>query len=145
MNPKILEMMRFRPSGHNQVSLDHIECISEFLEEFCPIDKQKAKKMLRGSMGISSRYIQEYIDSFEAWKIIKIKSGNIEYLLSEKDKPLFLGEDEKPITMIHEAMRNETTMLPCKYRPEIGECNPVPGINIIPNPKYCNECSQRVE
>lgn len=134
MNPKILEMMRFRPSGHNQVALDHIECISEFLEEQCPIEKNKAKKMLRGSMGISTRYVQEYIDSFEAWKIIKVKSGNIEYLLNEK-----------PIATIQDAMINETTMLPCKYRPEIGECNPVPGINIIPNAHYCNDCRQRTE
>lgn len=138
-------MMRFRPSGHNQVSLDHIENISEFLEEFCPIDKTKAKRMLRGSLGISTRYIQEYLDSFEAWKIIKVKGGNIEYLVGkEQVDTLYMGEGEKPITELHKAMINETTMLPCKYRPEIGECNPVPGINIIPNAKYCNGCSQRV-
>lgn len=103
MNPKILEMMHFRPSGHNQVSLDHIECISEFLEEFCPIDKTKAKRMLRGSMGISLRYVQEYLDSFEAWKIIKIKSGNIEYLLN--DAPAINIGNGMSISKCHDAMK----------------------------------------
>jgi len=171
MNPKILEMMRFRPSGHNHVSLDHIVCISEFLEEFCPIDKTKAKRMLRGSMGISMRYIQEYLDSFEAWKIIRIKAGNIEYLLSEpkskivvldmknEDVPDTFGIDNNdPDNSFNRQNLIDTVkvfidkdnMLPCRYRVDaingvFKPCNPEPGKTIIPNARECNDCKQREE
>jgi len=149
MNLKILEMMRFKPCGHNQVSLAHIECISEFFEEFCPIAEKKAKKMLRASSGISSRYVQEYIDGFEAWKIISIKGGMIEYLVG-KDEKVNIANDKNESDYVVEHSAQDV-ILPCKYRNKLEDstefmpCNPEPGKVVIPNSKQCNECKQREE
>lgn len=146
MDLKILEMMRFKPTGHNQVSLDHIECVAEFLEEFCPIDKTKAKRMLRGSMGISMRYIQEYLDSFEAWKIIKVKSGTIEYLLKEDNKIVISDMKNEDVL---DTFPGNTGVLPdCRLRPldPLVQCNPSTGIYISykKQMEYCNTCEQRL-
>jgi len=146
MNQKILKMMGFKPSSHNEIYLDHLETITDFLIEHCPIDQKRALSMLRGSTGISIRYVKEHIDSLLAWGIIKKEKG--EYLWTlEGVQPIRIkieGKNEDVPDHFSGNVRMEAKEIkPCKYRPAVGECNPLPGVSVLPSSEICNMCTQR--
>ena len=137
MNPKILEKMGFKPTSHNEIFLDHLEVITDFLKVQCPIDKKKCISMLRGSTGISNRYVKEHIDSLLAWDIIKSHAGNYEWIFD-------IEKQKQEIENIKENISSEE-IKPCKFRPTSGECNPFPGVTVLPSAAMCNTCKQREE
>ncbi len=78
---KVLKLMNFRPSVHNQIFLDHLEDLINFFVNNSPVEKRKAINMLHGTLGMTNRNILEHIHSLEAWGVIKFSSGNIEWSL----------------------------------------------------------------
>lgn len=152
MNQKILMKMGFKPTAHNEIFLDHLETITDFLIEKCPIPEKKALLMLRGSTGISMRYVKEHVDSLLAWGIIRKHTGNYEWVLEgcqEKKIPI---EENK---IIIEGMKNEDVpdtfpgdigeYKPCRYRDEQNICSYIPEKPFKPDIKKCAKCSSRKE
>lgn len=145
MNQLILQKMGFKPSAHNEIYYDHLETITDFLIDQCPIDSKKALSMLRGSTGISIRYVKEHIDSLLAWGIIRKHAGNYEWVLD--------GCQEKKIVL--EGMKNEDIpdtfpgdlgeYKPCSFRDELNVCKFNPEKPFVPEIKKCAKCIARKE
>lgn len=137
MNPKILEKMGFKSTSHNEIFLDHLEVITDFLKSQCPVDKKKSISMLRGSTGISNRYVKEHIDSLLAWDIIRSKNGKYEWIFDMQDEKNNEVEIKNVIT---------EEIKPCKFSTGIGQkCNPIPGKILTISAENCNSCEQREE
>lgn len=145
MNAKILQKMGFKPSAHNEIYYDHLETITDFLIEQCPIESKKAISMLRGSTGISIRYVKEHIDSLVAWGIIKRSNGNFEWILEgvQPSKITIEGmiNEEVPDTLPGDLGEHK----PCIYRKEDGYCYFNPDKLFIPGVKKCDKCIARIE
>ena len=137
--------MGFRPSAHNEIFLDHLEIITDFLIGHCPIEKKKALHMLRGSTGISQRYVKEHIDSLLAWDIIKLSKGNYEWVLDGVQPAGIKIEGMKIEEVPDNFPGNIGEIKPCKFRPGTGKCNPYPGVSVYPSALVCNGCEQREE
>lgn len=145
MNPKILEKMGFKPTSHNEIFLDHLECIADFLKAQCPIEKKKALAMLRGSTGISNRYVREHIESLLAWNIIRSHAGNYEWIFDIQEQEVKKSNDYTQWSKIHDETLANEPIKPCRYRPLSGECNPLPNKFVKISAQNCNPCTIREE
>jgi len=150
MNMLILQKMGFKPTGHNEIFLDHLETITDFLIEHCPIAEKKAVSMLRGSTGISIRYVKEHIDSLVAWNIIKKHKGEYIWILpgcQEKKIILDVKNEDVPDTLpgdIGMGEEKEEIKL-CIHRSDKMVCFAIPGHNVKVDTNKCNRCGSRQE
>jgi len=62
---------------HNRISYIHTKEILQLLFECAPVDEKDFKGMLKISIGISSRYIEEYLNGLRLWGIIWREEGTI--------------------------------------------------------------------
>jgi len=145
MNQRVLAKMNFRYNSHNQVSFDHLEGITEFLESNCPIRKEKAIAMMRLSVGLGDRIVKDYVKSLEAWEVIRIKNGTIEWILDKIIIPDMKNEDV-PDTFPGTVGE---VLPPCRHRPKdiYEQCNPSEGIFVSSKKQrvYCTTCAHRYE
>lgn len=145
MNQKVIEIMGCKPLQHNEIFFDHLETITDFLIQRCPIESKKAISMLRGSTGIGTRYVKDHIDSLLAWGIIRKHAGNFEWVLE--------GCQEKKIVI--EGMKNEDgpdtfpgeigEYKSCVHRNDFNICNFNPDKPFKPEIKKCEKCIARKE
>lgn len=147
MDIKILEKMGFRRAPHNEIFYDHLEVIIDFLKDKCPIEKKKALAMLRGSVGISNRYVREHLDSLLAWDIIKSHARNYEWIfdIQEQKQEVKKSNDYKQWSKIHDETLANEPIKPCRYRPLSGDCNPIPNKFVKISAQNCNPCTIREE
>ena len=139
MNPEVLRKMRFNPSGHNSIYTDHLETITDTLEEICPIESKKCLLIVGASVGMSDRFVKEHIRRLEACDVIRKVKGEYIWNIGVKEK--VKKEEEK-----QEAPTIETgDIKPCRYRPVSGDCNPGPNKIVVVNAQNCNVCKQREE
>jgi hypothetical protein len=85
MNQRILNHIGFRPNSYNQIFFEHMEDISEFLEEYCPLDKKKCVHMLRAKVGVGDRGIKEHIDNLIAWDIVGEENKILYWIFEGRD------------------------------------------------------------
>lgn len=144
MNPEVLKKMRFNPTGHNAIYADHLETITDTLEEICPLEAKECISITGAAVGISDRFIKEHFRRLEACKIIKREKGMYLWLLNGK-KQMNHNEEiiDSAINGKSEFFQEE--LKPCKYRPREGDCNPVPGKIVKVNAQNCNACTMRDE
>lgn len=144
MHPEILKKMGFKPTTHNEIYLDHLEIITDFFIEQCPIDSKKALSMLRGSTGISIRYVKEIVDSLLSWGIIRKHLGNYEWML-EGVRPagikLDINNEDVPDTFPGCVGEYK----PCIHRREDNICIFNPNKPFTPEIKKCDKCIARKE
>lgn len=147
MNKLILEKMGFRPTSHNEIFLDHLEIITDFLITQCPIPEKKALSMLRGSTGISLRYVKEHIDSLVAWGIIKKKQGVYEWMLEGcQDKKIIIEamkNEDVPDTLPGDLGEDPKEYPLCNFRDKLNKCFYIPEKPFFPTIKKCSSCSSR--
>jgi len=62
---------------HNKISYIHTKEILQFVYGCAPVDEKEFKSMLKISIGISSRYIEEYLTGLRVWGIIWREEGII--------------------------------------------------------------------
>jgi len=129
--------MRFNPSGHNTIYTDHLETITDTLEEICPIEAKKCISILGASVGMSDRFIKEHIRRLEACEVIKREKGMYVWNIGVKKEEIKQEVKEIPVIV--------GDILPCRYRPISGDCNPEPNKIVIVNAQNCNVCKQREE
>lgn len=149
MNPEVLRKMRFNPSGHNSIYTDHLETITDTLEEICPIEAKKCISILGASVGMSDRFVKEHIRRLEACDVIRKVKG--EYIWN-------IGVKETPKSILLEGMKNEDVLdtFPrtigeikeeyplCKERVG-GECVHFEGNPFLPSQHRCVACKTRQE
>lgn len=144
MHQKILKKMGFKPTSHNEIYLDHLEIITDFFIDQCPVESKKALSMLRGSTGISIRYVKEIVDSLLAWGIIKKHLGNYEWML-EGVRPagikLEINNEDVPDTIPGDLGEYK----PCTFRDENNVCNFTPEKPFTPKVNKCEKCIARSE
>jgi len=149
MNLKVLQKMGFKPSSHNEIYLDHLETITDFLIEHCPINDKKSLAMLRGSTGISVRYVKEIIDSLLAWGIIRKHANTYEWMLEgcqEKKILLDIKNEDVPDTLPGDiGIEEDIEIKPCTHRTDKMLCMALPGRNVKVNVDKCNKCGFRQE
>ena len=144
MNPEVLRKMRFNPSGHNSIYTDHLETITDTLEEICPVEAKKCISILGASVGMSDRFVKEHIRRLEACDVIRKIKG--EYIWNIGVKEIKQEEIKQEVPIIEAG-----EIKPCRYRPANypdliqKTCNPEPGIIVEINPINCNVCKQREE
>ena len=149
MNPLVLKAMRFNPSGHNAIYTDHLETITDTLEEICPIETKKCISILGASVGLSDKFVKEHIRRLEACDVIKRVKGeyiwNIGLKKEEQKQDIKESEDYKAWCKIHDETLANEEIKPCRYRPASGDCNPEPNKIVVVNAQNCNVCKQREE
>lgn len=149
MNLKVLEKMGFRPTAHNEIFLDHLEVITDFLIAQCPIPEKKALSMLRGSTGISLRYVKEHIDSLLAWGIIRKHQGVYEWVLEGcQEKKIVLGgmKNEGVPDTFPGNLGEELKEYPlCSFRDGSNKCSYIPEKPFFPTINKCEKCIVRKE
>lgn len=140
--------MGFKPTSHNEIFLDHLEIITDFLIEQCPIESKKALSMLRGSTGISLRYVKEHVDSLLSWGIIRKSRGYYEWGL-EGVRPagikLDMKNEDVPDTFPGDIGELEIEIRPCIYRNDELVCSAISGHAVKVNADKCNRCGFRKE
>jgi len=148
MNLLILQKMGFKPTAHNEIYLDHLETITDFLIEQCPVNDKKAISMLRGSTGISIRYVKEIIDSLLAWGIIRKRNNAYEWMLEgcqEKKITLNIKNEDVPDTFPGDIGIKEEELKPCTHRTDKMLCMAIPGHIVKVEANKCNMCGSRQE
>jgi len=148
MNLLILKRMGFKPTLHNEIYLDHLETITDFLIEQCPINDKKAISMLRGSTGISIRYVKEIIDSLLSWGIIRKNKGEFVWILEgcqEKKIVLDMKNEDVPDTFPGSTGIEDITIKPCTHRNDKMVCSVISGHSVKVDANKCNKCGSRQE
>lgn len=145
MNLLVLQKMGFKPSAHNEIYYDHLETITDFLIDQCPIESKKALSMLRGSTGISIRYVKEHIDSLLSWGIIRKHAGNFEWMLEGCQTKRIVLEGVKNEDIPDTLPGNLGEYKPCIHRSEDNTCVFNPDKPFIPEIKKCDKCIARSE
>lgn len=154
MDIEIMKHMGFSPSPHNEIFFEHLEIITDFLKQRCPIEKKKCMSMLHGCMGISNRYVKEHLDSLCAWDIIRSRGGNYEWILGIKIENM-LNEDVPDnfpgcLGMVLDVTPRKNNIVEetypiCKSRQEDTTCIFFEGKPFKPSPHRCNACKTRQE
>ena len=142
MDSEILRHIGFTPSSHNEIFYDHLETIIDFFRIRSPIEKKKALAMLRGSMGISNRYVKEHIESLIAWDIIKSKGGYYEWVFGIKIEDI--KPEDVPDTFPGNIGEVKEEYPICKVRID-NQCTFFEGKPFTPSFHRCVACKSRQE
>jgi len=146
----VLKAMRFNPSGHNSIYTDHLETITDTLEEICPIDAKKCISILGASVGLSDKFVKEHIRRLEACEVIKREKGVYIWNIGVKKEPKsFLIEGMKNEDVPDTAPGNigieEIEIRPCTQRNDKMICSVIKGHSRQVTSTQCNACGSRQE